>query len=58
MGYQDGWVLLIRLTDASELLVRAGGDGAPITALAWNADGRRLIFGAESGAAGLLDLPV
>jgi topoisomerase-4 subunit B len=50
--------LLVRLTDASELLVRAGGDGAAITALAWDGDGRRLIFGAESGAAGLLDLPV
>ena len=58
IGYQDGWVLLVRLTDASELLVRAGGDGTPITALAWDKDGRRLIFGAESGAAGLLDLPV
>ncbi|CAN1536591.1 Anaphase-promoting complex subunit 4, WD40 domain containing protein [Rhabdaerophilaceae bacterium] len=57
-GYADGWVLLIRLTDAQELLVRAGGDGTPITALGWNADGRRLIFGAESGAIGVLDLPV
>ncbi|MCA3642998.1 MAG: WD40 repeat domain-containing protein [Methylobacterium sp.] len=58
IGYADGWVLLVRLTDASELLVRAGGDGAAITALAWDQNGRRLIFGAESGAAGLLDLPV
>lgn len=58
IGYADGWVLLVRLTDAQELLVRAGGDGSPISALSWNADGKRLIFGAESGAAGLLDLPV
>jgi hypothetical protein len=58
IGYADGWVLLVRLTDAQELLVRAGGDGSPISALAWDADGKRLIFGAESGAAGLLDLPV
>lgn len=58
VGYADGWVLLIRLTDAQELLVRAGGDGAPISALAWDDEGRRLIFGAESGAGGLLDLPV
>ena len=58
VGYADGWVMLIRLTDAQELLVRAGGDGAAITALGWDRDGRRLIFGAESGAAGLLDLPV
>jgi WD40 repeat protein len=58
IGYADGWVLLVRLTDAQELLVRAGGDGSPISALAWDSDGKRLIFGAESGAAGLLDLPV
>lgn len=58
VGYADGWVLLIRLTDAQELLVRAGGDGAAITALGWNQDGKKLIFGSESGAAGLLELPV
>lgn len=58
IGYADGWVILVRLTDAQELLVRAGGDGSPITALAWDGDGKRLIFGAESGGAGLLDLPV
>lgn len=58
IGYADGWVLLVRLTDAQELLVRAGGDGSPISALAWDKDGKRLIFGAESGAAGVLDLPV
>jgi WD40 repeat protein len=58
IGYADGWVLLVRLTDAQELLVRSGGDGSPISALAWDTEGRRLIFGAESGAAGLLDLPV
>lgn len=58
IGYEDGWVLLVRLTDASELLVRAGGDGTPITALGWDKDGKRLAFGSESGGAGLLALPV
>ena len=58
IGYADGWVLLVRFTDASELLVRAGGDGSPITALGWDRDGKRLAFGAESGSAGLLELPV
>lgn len=58
IGYEDGWVILVRFTDAAELLVRAGGDGAPITALAWDQDGKRLLFGAESGGAGLLTLPV
>lgn len=58
IGYQDGWVILVRLTDAAELLVQAGGDGAPITTLAWDRDGKILAFGAESGAAGLVPLPV
>jgi WD40 repeat protein len=58
VGYIDGWVLLIRLTDAQELLVRPGGDGAPISALSWDRDGKRLLFGSESGSAGLLELPV
>ncbi|MCZ8258882.1 MAG: WD40 repeat domain-containing protein [Beijerinckiaceae bacterium] len=58
IGYEDGWVLLVRLTDASELLVRAGGDGTPITALGWDRDGKRLVFGSASGGAGLLALPV
>lgn len=58
IGYEDGWVILVRFTDNSELLVRAGGDGAPITALGWDREGKQLVFGAESGAAGLLNLPV
>jgi WD40 repeat protein len=58
IGYEDGWVILIRFTDASELLVRAGGDGTAITALAWDGEGRNLAFGSESGASGLLALPV
>jgi len=57
-GYDDGWVMLFRLSDGAELLVRRHEDrGAPISALAWNSDGKRLIFGAEDGAAGVLDLP-
>lgn len=60
LGYEDGWVMLCRLTDAAELLVHArhaGDDAAPITALAWSADGARLVFGAAAGEAGVLDLP-
>ena len=58
-GYDDGWVLLTRLSDGSELLVRQTGEtkGGAISALAWNDDGRKLLFGAEDGAAGVLDLP-
>ena len=60
MGYEDGWVLLCRLTDAAELLVRARREGdslAAISALAWSADGSRLVFGTVDGEAGVLDLP-
>ena len=58
IGYADGWILLVRFTDASELLVRAGGDGSPISALGWSGDGRNLAFGSESGSSGLLALPM
>jgi WD40 repeat protein len=56
IGYADGLVLLCRLADAAEILVRRPGGGA-IGALAWNASGARLLFGLESGEAGLLNLP-
>ena len=58
-GYDDGFVMLCRLADGAELLVRNPGEdkAGAISALAWNEDGRRLAFGAEDGAAGLLDLP-
>ncbi len=60
IGYDDGFVMLVRLTDASELLVRAPriDEGArAITALGWDAAGRRLIIGAADGYAGILTLP-
>lgn len=60
-GYDDGCILLIRLTDASELLVRRASlearNEASVTALAWDAKGKRLAFGTEGGAAGILTLP-
>jgi WD40 repeat protein len=58
IGYDDGCVLLVRMTDASELLVRAPEKGAgAISALAWDAEGRRLAIGAADGYAGILTLP-
>jgi WD40 repeat protein len=57
MGYEDGCILLVRLTDASELLVRHPRDGSEVTALAWDNRGKRLAFGAEDGQAGVLTLP-
>jgi WD40 repeat protein len=57
-GYEDGVVLLCRIPDGAELLVRAEPrrSGA-ITALTWDGLGARLLFGAADGAAGLLDMP-
>jgi WD40 repeat protein len=63
LGYEDGWVMLCRLGDAAEILVRstepvdAPGKGHAISALAWSHDGKRLAYGAEDGAAGVLQLP-
>jgi len=56
IGYADGLVLLCRLADAAEILVRPP-DGGAVSALAWNANGARLLIGLESGEAGLLNLP-
>ncbi len=59
IGFDDGWVILCRLTDGAEILVRSTNDvktGA-VSALAWSPDGKRLVFGAEDGFAGMLDLP-
>jgi WD40 repeat protein len=56
-GYDDGCILLIRLTDASELLVRPAQRGSGITAFAWDKLGKRLAFGTEDGLAGVLTLP-
>ena len=58
IGYEDGCILLCRLTDAAELLVRAAHkDDDKITSMAWDKTGARMIFGSESGAAGILTLP-
>jgi WD40 repeat protein len=54
-GYADGMVLLVRVEDGAEILAKRPGD-APITALAWSADGTLLGFGTESGEAGIIDL--
>jgi WD40 repeat protein len=57
IGYEDGCVLLVRFTDAAELLVRPATKGGAISALAWDAAGRRLAFGSAGGQAGVLTLP-
>lgn len=54
-GYDNGTLLLVRLEDGAEILVRRNG-GAPVVALAWNATGTLLAFAAQDGDAGLLEL--
>jgi WD40 repeat protein len=54
-GYSNGVVLMVRLDDGAEILVRKDG-GEPVSALAWNAKGTMLAFAAEDGDAGLLEL--
>ena len=57
-GYASGELLLCRLGDGAEILVRhpSPSEGA-VTAMAWDASGARLLFGLETGLAGLLTLP-
>jgi WD40 repeat protein len=60
IGFDDGLVMISRITDGSEILVRRPPEdptNARISALAWDAKGARLAFGAENGDAGLLTLP-
>ena len=59
IGYEDGFILLCRMSDASEILVRkdTAGSADAVSALAWDRDGGRLLFGTRGGNAGLLTLP-
>ncbi|WP_029584969.1 WD40 repeat domain-containing protein [Bradyrhizobium sp. URHD0069] len=54
-GYSDGTILMMRIDDGAEILVRRNGT-APVSALAWNGKGTLLAFAAEDGDAGLLEL--
>lgn len=54
-GFSDGMVLLVRVDDGAEILAKRPGS-APVTALAWSADGKLLAFGTEAGEAGVIDL--
>jgi WD40 repeat protein len=54
-GFADGMVLLVRVEDGAEILVRRPGD-APVTALRWSGDGIMLAIGCEDGAGGVAQL--
>lgn len=55
IGYQDGMILAVRFADAQEALFRRPGQ-SPVSALAWDRQGRRLVFGCEDGSAGIVDI--
>ncbi|WP_333822367.1 WD40 repeat domain-containing protein [Pinisolibacter sp.] len=55
LGYDDGMVLAVRFGDAAEVLLRKPG-AAPLSALAWDGAGVRVVFGAENGEAGVIDI--
>ena len=54
-GYSDGTILMVRIEDGAEILVRRNGT-PPVAALAWNAKGTWLAFADEAGNGGLLPL--
>jgi WD40 repeat protein len=55
VGYSDGTVLMVRLEDGAEILVRRNG-GEAVSALAWGAKGTQLAFATEDGEAGMVEL--
>lgn len=55
LGYEDGMILLVRLADGEEVLLRRP-DGHPVSALGWSDGGLELAFGTQAGPAGVVDL--
>jgi len=55
VGYADGTILMVRISDGAEILVRRN-IGVAVAGLAWNPKGTQLAFAAEDGDAGLLEL--
>ena len=54
-GYSDGTILMVRIEDGAEILVRRNG-GEPVSALALIEKGTMLAFATEDGDAGLMTL--
>jgi WD40 repeat protein len=55
VGYSDGIVLMVRIEDGAEILVRRRGNAA-VAGLAWSAKGALLAFATEDGDAGMVEL--
>lgn len=55
IGFSDGMILLVRLGDEKEVLLRRPGKGA-ITAMSWSKNGKLLSFASEAGDCGVVDI--
>ncbi len=53
-GYSNGTVLLVRMSDGAEILVRKN-IGEQVTSVAWSADGVLLAYADQAGEGGLLE---
>jgi WD40 repeat protein len=53
-GHADGQIRMGRISDESSIELERVGT-APITGLCWSGDGRYLVAGGETGAAGIID---
>jgi WD40 repeat protein len=56
VGYANGAVLLVRVEDGAEFMVRKPGT-APVSALAWSKEGDTLAIGTEDGDGSIVGLP-
>ncbi|MGE0500493.1 MAG: WD40 repeat domain-containing protein [Rhizobiaceae bacterium] len=55
IGYADGMIVAARFADQKEVLLRRAGKGA-VTSMTWDREGGRLVFGAETGDCGVVDI--
>ncbi len=55
-GYGDGMVVVARIGDADELIVKPPGRG-PVHTLQWSRDGQHLAFGTSGGEAAIVTFP-
>ncbi len=55
IGYADGMIMLVRMADQKEVLLRRGGRG-PVTSMSWSKSGKLVAFASETGDCGVVDI--
>ncbi|UJW74689.1 WD40 repeat domain-containing protein [Rhizobium sp. SL42] len=55
IGFVDGMILAVRISDGKEALLRRPGKGA-ITSMGWSTNGKLLAFASETGDCGVVDI--